>query len=188
MSVFADYIFVYQDNDEPGIDYTVNNPSVGIIYNFNPALTGVAQVGYFWQNPERLNGESGVTSNLSITQRDRQTTYTLAFDSGFQQNQFGFDNLGFNKYYGGTAMIQHQITQRFIVGFVGAAQNTDYAFSDRNDWLYTADATASYQILKWLTIGGRVGYQQDDSNIETNSYDEWHAFLTLTATFDNLLK
>ena len=84
MSVFADYIFIYQDNDDPGIDYTVNNPSVGIIYNFNPTLTGVAQVGYFWQNPERGDDFTGVTSNLSITQRDRQTTYTLAFNSGYR--------------------------------------------------------------------------------------------------------
>ena len=187
MSVFADYIFIYQDNDDPGIDYTVNNPSVGIIYNFNPTLTGVAQVGYFWQNPERLNGESGVTSNLSISQRDRQTTYTLAFNSGYEQDQFGFENLGFNKYYGGSALITHNITQRFNVGFVGTARYKDYAFVDRNDWLYTADATAGYQILRWLKLSGRAGYQQNDSNLEVNSYDEWHAFLTLTVTFDNLL-
>ena len=54
MSVFADYAYAHQDKDEPGIDYDVNNPSVGIMYNFNPTLTGVAQVGYFWMNPERL--------------------------------------------------------------------------------------------------------------------------------------
>jgi len=187
MSVFADYVFSYQDNDEPGIDYNVNNPSVGIIYNFNPTLTGTAQVGYFWMNPERLNGETGVSSNLSITQRDRQTTYTLAFYSGYEQNQFGFDNLGFNKYYGGSAVIRHQVTQRFNVGFTGSAVYREYAFTDQNDWLYTADATASYQVLKWLTLSGRVGYLADDSSVDASSYDEWHAFLTLTASFENLL-
>ena len=187
MSVFADYIYIYHDNDEPGIDYQVNNPSVGITYAFNPTLTGVAQVGYFWQNPEQLNGESGVTSNLSITQRVGQTTYTVAFNSGYQERQFGFDNLGFNEYYGGSVVISHNVTQRFNVGFIGTAMNTDYALSDQNDWIYTADATASYQLLRWLTLSGRAGYQQVDSNIEVNSYDEWHAFLTLTATFDNLL-
>jgi len=187
MSIFADYRYAHQDKDEPGIDYDVNNPSVGITYNFNPSLTGLAQVGYFWQNPERLDGESGVTGNLSITQRDRQTTYTLALFSDYEQDQFSFDNLGFNRYYGGSAVIRHAVTQRFTVGFTGTARYTEYAFVDRDDWVYTADATANYQILKWLTLGGRVGYQQDDSNIELNSYEEWHAFLTLTATFDNLL-
>jgi len=32
-----------------------------------------------------------------------------------------------------------------------------------------------------------VGYQAIDSNTDFNSYDEWHAFLTLSARFDNLL-
>ena len=187
MSVFADYIFIYQDNDEPGIDYTVNNPSVGITYNFNPTLIGTAQVGYFWQNPERFNGQTGVTSNLSITQRERQTTYTLSIYSGYQQNQFGFDNTGFNQNFGGTAVISHNVTQRFNVGFTGTALYTDNALTDQDDWLYTADATASYLLLRWLTLSGRAGYQQRDSDIAANSYDEWHAFLTLTATFDNLL-
>ncbi len=187
MSVFADYVYAYHDDDDPGIDYQVNNPSIGIAYAFNPTLTGVAQVGYFWQNPERVNGESGITSNLSITQRAGQTTYALTFNSGYHESQFNFSNLGFNKYYGGSAVVTHNMTQRFSVGFIGTATNTDYVFTDQNDWLYTADATASYQVLRWLTLRGRVGYQQNDSNTDANSYDEWHAFLTLTATFDNLL-
>jgi uncharacterized protein (PEP-CTERM system associated) len=111
----------------------------------------------------------------------------LRIYSGYQQDYFSFVNLGFNKNFGGSAVISHNVTQRFNVGFIGTALYTDYAVSNSNDWLYTADATASYQLLKWLTLGGRLGYQQNDSNIAANSYDEWHAFLTLTATFDNLL-
>jgi hypothetical protein len=187
MSIFADYVYSYQDSDDPGIDYNVNNPSVGITYAFNPTLIGTAQVGYFWMNPDRGDDFNGITSNLNISQRDRQTTYTLAFNSGYEQDQFGFDNLGFNKFYGGSASISHSVTQRFNIGFVGSAVYREYAFTDRNDWVYTADATASYRILQWLTISGRVGYQADDSNIDLNSYDEWHAFLTLTASFENLL-
>ena len=129
-----------------------------------------------------MNGESGVTSNLSITQRDRQTTYTLAFNSGYEENQFNFENLGFNKYYGGSAVVTHMLTQRFTVGLIGTAVYRDYAFINRNDWLYTADATAGYQILKWLTLSGRAGYQESDSNIDANSYEEWHVFLTLSVT------
>lgn len=188
MSVFVDYVYSYQDNDEPGIDYTVNNPSVGIIYAFNPTLIGTAQVGYFWMNPDRGDDFSGITSNLSITQRDRQTTYTLAFTSGYEQNQFGFDNQGFNRYYGGMAIVRHQLTQRFNVGFTGSVRNEDYAFTDGDDWIYTADVTADYRLLQWLTLGGRVGYQKDDSSNDANSYDEWHVFVTLSAAFDSLLR
>jgi hypothetical protein len=187
MSLFADYAYAYQNNDSPGFNYNVNNPSVGIVYNFNPTLTAVVQAGWFWMNPEQGNGQDGLTGTVSLTQRDKQTTYTLLFNSGYVQNAFDFNNLGFYKYYLGSALITYNVTQRFSVGFVGTAQYTDYAFVDRNDWIYTADATASYQLLRWLTLGGRVGYQEDNSNNSVNSYNEWHAFLTLSATFDNLL-
>jgi hypothetical protein len=187
MSVFADYAYVYQNNDSPGINYNVNAPSLGIVYNFNPNLTAMAQAGWFWMNPEQGTGQDGLISNLSLTQRDRQTTYTLAFSSGYQQNLFSFDTQGFYRYYLGSAVVSHNVTQRFTVGLVGTAQRLEYAFVDRKDWIYTADATASYQLLKWLTVSGRAGYQENDSSNTVNNYDEWHVFLTLSASFDNLL-
>ena len=177
MSVFADYIFYIPGLRRAGHRLQVNNPSVGITYAFNPTLIGTAQVGYFWQNPERFTG-SPVSQQPEHHTKGRQTTYTLIIYSGYQQDHFGFVNMGFNTIFGGSAVISHNVTQRFNVGFIGTAMNTDYAFRDRNDWLYTADATASYQLLRWLTLSGRVGYQQNDSNIEVNSYDEWHVFLT----------
>jgi hypothetical protein len=188
MAVFADYAYVYQNNNSPGINYNVNSPSLGIVYNFNPTLTATVQAGWFWMDPEQGTGQDGLVSNLSLTQKDRQTTYTLAFVSGYQQNLFSFDTQGFYKYYQGSALISYSVTQRFNVGFVGTAGRNEYAFTDRKDWIYTVDATASYQLLKWLTISGRAGWQEDDSTPNaTNSYDEWHVFLTLSASFDNLL-
>jgi hypothetical protein len=184
MSVFADYVYTNQDNDDPGIDYYVNNPSVGITYAFNPTLVGTAQLGYYWMNPESGDDATGVSSLLSITQRDRQTTYTLAFSSGYEQTQFSFENLGFNKYYGGSAIIAHAFTQRFNAILTGSARYEEYYFTDRNDWRYTADATANYQILKWLMISGTVGYQMVDSSQEVSSYDEWHASITLRMSYD----
>lgn len=183
-SVFLDYVYLYQDNDDPGIDYEVNNPSVGITHNFNPNLSGLAQVGYYWMNPSRLDGEGGVTSTLSLTQRDQRTTYTAGFSSGYQLNQFTFENLGFSRFYGGNLSITHLLTQRLSVNATGAFQFVDYTFVDRNDWLYNVDGIVSYQLLRWLNASVRVGWQKDDSSLDGASYDEWHAFFTLTASYN----
>jgi len=191
MSVFADYTFVYQDNDSPGISYSVNTPSLGIVYNFNPTLIATVQAGWFWMSPDSgSKAQDGLYSNVSLTQRAGQTTYTLAFNAGYNQDLNGsgnYGNLGFYKYYIGSVLVNHFLTQRFSIGFIGTAQRTEYAFLDRNDWTYTADATAGYQLLRWLTVSGRVGCLANNSSIDVNSYDEWHVFLTLSATFDNLL-
>jgi hypothetical protein len=183
-TLFVDYEYLTRDYDSPGIDYTVNSPTVGIEYRFNPTLTGVARAGYFWQNPERYDGQDGFNGMLSLTQRDRVTTYTLSIEGGYREELFTAENLGFTQYYRASAIANHRLTERFSIGLIGIVERTDYAQNPRKDWLYTADVTADYRILRWLTIGARAGYGEDDSNIPTSSYDEWHAFLTLTASYN----
>ena len=183
-TLFVDYEYLTRDYDSPGIDYTVNSPTVGIEYRFNPTLTGVARAGYFWQNPEQYDGQDGFNGMLSLTQRDRLTNYSFILEGGYREELFTAENLGFTQYYRASAIVTHRLTERFSVGLIGIVERTDYAQNPRKDWLYTADATADYQILRWLTIGARAGYGEDDSNIPTSSYDEWHAFLTLTASYN----
>ena len=182
--LFIEYEYLMRDYDSPGIDYTVNAPAAGIEYRFSPTLTGVARAGYFWQNPERFEGQDGFNGLLSLTQRDRLTTYSLILEGGYREDLFTADNLGFTQYARASAIVNHRLTERFSVGLIGIVERTDYFQNPRKDWLYTADATADYRILRWLTIGARVGYAEDDSNIPALSYDEWHAFLTLTASYN----
>ncbi len=182
--LFMDYEFLYYDYDVQGSDYTVNAPTVGIEYGFTPTLTGVAQAGYFWQNPELVEGKDGFKGLFSLTKRDRLTTYTLLAEGGYRQDLFSADNLGFTQYYRASAIVNHMLTERFSVGLIGIVERADYASTPRKDWLYTADVTAAYRVLRWLTIGARAGYQEDDSSDATASYDEWHAFLTLTASYN----
>jgi len=182
--LFVEYEYLTRDYDSPGIDYTVNAPAVGIEYRFSPTLTGVARAGYFWQNPERFEGQDGFNGTVSLTHRDRQTTYSLILEGGYREDLFSAENLGFTQYARASAIVNHRLTERFSVGLIGIVERTDYFQNPRKDWIYTADATADYRILRWLTIGARAGYAEDDSNIPASSYDEWHAFLTLTASYN----
>jgi hypothetical protein len=183
-TLFIDYEFLLRDFDDPGNDYIVHAPSVGIDYRFSPTLTGTARAGYFIWDPDRGDQEDGYNGLLSLTQRDRLTTYTLILEGGYREDLFSGDNLGFAKYYRGSAIVDHRLTERFSVGFIGIAERVEYTQVDRDDWLYTVDATADYRILRWLSVGARVGYTEDDSNTDVNSYDEWHVYLTLTASYN----
>ena len=53
----------------------------------SPTLTGVAQGGYYWQNPEGMEGKDAFKGLLSLTQRDRLTTYSLVLESGYREGQ-----------------------------------------------------------------------------------------------------
>lgn len=183
-TLFVDYEFLARDYEDPGNDYVVHAPAVGIDYRFSPTLSATARAGYFRWDPDRGNAEDGFNGLLSLTQRDRVTTYTLILEGGYREDLFSADNLGFARYYRGSAIVNHRLTERFSVGLIGIVERTDYTQFSRKDWLYTADVTADYRILRWLTVGARAGYGEDDSNIPTACYDEWHAFLTLTASYN----
>jgi len=44
-------------------------------------------------------------------------------------------------------------------------------------------ASFSYQPWRWFTMTLGGSYGQRDSNEDVNDYDEWRAFLRLTATY-----
>jgi hypothetical protein len=184
MSFFVDYEFFNRVYDAPGTSYTVSAPTAGVEYAFDKSLIGLAQIGYYWQNPNGAEGKNGPKGILSLTQKDKLTTYTLSLEAGYKEDVFSTQNLGFSRYDRALAVVNHMLTQRFSVGLVGVAEHSDYAFDPRIDWVYTADATASYALLKWLSISGRAGWQQRDSNISVYDYNEFHAYVTLSATYE----
>jgi hypothetical protein len=85
-SIFGEFHFEYQDFKSPGINYYVYNPSVGIQYQFSPTLSGMAQVGYFWQIPVRGETTTGPTFNLNLSKKTEKTTYTLSFVGGYTED------------------------------------------------------------------------------------------------------
>ncbi len=93
-------------------------------------------------------------------------------------------NENFAREYGVKISISHMLTQRLSISMSASASELDYVYANRKDRNYAADLNASYQVLKWLSIFGRVGYWWNDSPIyTTDRFDEFHAIIGLTATY-----
>lgn len=181
-SIFGEYHFEYQDFQSPGIDYYVHNPSLGITYQFTPTLSGLAQVGYYWQIPARGGKSQGPTFNVSLTQNLERTTYTLSFVGGYTEDYVTAQNLGFTKTYALYGTIKHQLTQKMRVGLTGSVERDSYS-TERKDWVYGIWGDVSYSILKWLTASLRASYVQDHSTLNAFTYVDYRVILGLTATF-----
>jgi Putative beta-barrel porin 2 len=182
-SVFADYIYDNLDYDSPGINYFVNNPSAGITHAFTPTLNGRFQLGYFWRNPESGKTVSGPTLDAGITQRSQRVTLDLTAQGGYSYDFFGAETLGFTKYYRGIASVAYHFTQRFSSSLTATIERDEFPDEgDRKDWFGRAEARLSYQPWRWLTASLGGSYSQRDSNVEVNDYEEWRAFLRLTAS------
>ncbi len=182
-SIFGEYLFLKRDFQSPGIDYTVQNPSLGVNHAFSATLSGRAQLGYFWQDAVGISTFSGPSFNVGITQIAQRTTYDLALEGGYREDRFTAENLGFTKYYRAVGSITHQLQRRFSVGFSGTVERAEFseAFPGRTDWIYGARGTASYQPLRWLTLSLEGVHTRNSSNDATFDYTDNRVILRLTA-------
>jgi hypothetical protein len=180
-SIFAEYIYDAVNYESPGIDYVVQNPSMGITHAFSPTLNGRLQVGYFWRDPKQGETIDGLSLDAGITQRTRRLTLDLAVQGGYRYDFFSYETLGFYRYYRGVASLSYQLAQRLSFSLIGTVERDEFIDIDREDWFWRSGPTLSYQPWRWLTasLGGTYGERQSDRDI--NDYEEWRAFFRLTA-------
>jgi hypothetical protein len=184
-SIFGQYIYDNVDYDSPGSDYYVNNPSVGITHSFTPTLSSRLQVGYFWRNP--VNGKTidGPTFDGGISQRTPRLTLDLTVQGGYSYDFFSSDPLGFTKYYRGIAYVSYRWAERLSSSLTGTLEWDEFPDqAGREDWFSRVEAgVLTYQPWRWFTMSLAGTYGRRDSNQDGFDYDEWRAFLRLTASY-----
>jgi hypothetical protein len=173
-SIFGEYLYLRRDYESPAISYEVQNPSVGIEHRFSPSLRGVAQVGYYWKNSQGTAAIGAPSFNAALSYGGERTAFSLALRAGYLENIFNpyTLGLGFSKYYGAFASLNHRLSQRFMLIGNGSVEKTDYTDgSGRSDWIWRVSGAASYQVLRWLTISLNYYHQELLSN--TGPSNEW---------------
>jgi hypothetical protein len=194
LSFFGEYMFTRREFDRssnmnpgfltPSFDYDIHNPFIGITYVFSPTLNAMAQVGYFWFEPEIGSRTDGANYKASITKLgDVRTTYVLSLQGGFTEDYFTSQNLGFNKYHRLTGSITHFLEKRLSIGLLGSIERAEFIQEDRNDWIWAATGTISYMPLKWLTLALEISHREDNSNVDINDYTENRGLIRITATY-----
>lgn len=187
-SIFGEYIQLWRNFESPSIDYVVYRPSVGLEHAFTSTLTGVAQLGYFWQDPHRGSTTKGFSYDMSLTQRAERTTYVASFQGGYTEDYFTAENLGFNRYHRVMGRITHRLLQRMTVGLFSSYERAKYSglrIGGRKqvDRIWATGGNASYQILRWLTLSLDASHRENHSNIEDRDYSEYRGIFRITASY-----
>jgi hypothetical protein len=180
--VFGEHVYSNRDFDSPGIDYDIQRPSVGIEHAFTPKLSGRAQFGYYWQDPEQDGTTSGLFYEASLSQRELRTVYTILFQGGYTEEFFTAENFGFVQYHRAIGSVTHQLTERLTTGLFGSLERVKFD-SGEKDWIWGVGGNASYRLLKWLTVGMELMHRDRNSDLSGLDYTENRALVRLTANF-----
>lgn len=181
-SIFGEYNQLWRIFDNPGVDYNVYRPSIGIEHAFSSTLSGRAQAGYYWEDPKEGSKVGGSFYDVLITQRAEKTTYTLSFQGGYTEGYFTSENLGFSKYYRAIGRISHQLLQKMAIGLFSSYEWAEYGLGEK-DQIWAIGGNASYQIFKWLSVSFDLSHRENHSNISDRDYSEYRGIFKITATY-----
>ena len=184
LEVFAGYQHTWLDYDGDEVDYQVYEPFVGFNYTWGEDATLSLSVGYFTQDRDDNDDESGLTINgdLGKTWRFRRSSIRLAGYSGYQESSFGAENLGFDEFYGTEATATHAFS-RHITGDVFSSYRRDKytdTDDDREDKTTRAGAGLSAQLVRWLSARLGYTYRTVNSDDSEDEYTENRFILTFT--------
>ena len=172
-------------------DYKIYDPSIGINYTITEDTFLSLNVGYFIQDRENSDNESGLTlsGNLGKTWQFKRGSINATGSSGYEESYFGSENLGFNRYYGAQASANYRLTKSLTGNISGSFRRNKYVNQDdnRTDKLKNAGAGLTFNpiTIRWLHLSLNYSYNTVDSTEKENEYDENRVLLSITLSPPN---
>jgi hypothetical protein len=183
-SVFVEYTYLKRTYDSaPDSDYDVHEPRLGMAFAFSPTLNLSLQGGYYRQEPRIGSARDGFSFSGDLTNTDQRTTFNLRAESGYKEDLFTSENLGFNRYSRVTGSVNHMLERRFSIGCSGNLERAEFDNPDHTDVIWGVSGRAAYTPLKWLTLSLEVSHRERNSDIDRYDYEENRGMLSLTATY-----
>jgi len=187
-SMFGEYTQLWRNFDNPGTDYAVYRPSIGIEHALSPTLSVRVQGGYYWQKPEKGSTLDSPFYDILVTQQAKKIKYTLSLQGGYTEDFFTSDNRGFTQYHRALGRITYELLQKMNVGLFGSYEWIKYPGSEidgkkEKDQIWAIGANVSYELFRWLALSMEVSHRENHSNIDAADYSEYRALLKATARY-----
>lgn len=183
-NALAEAIFTDIDYTLPSSlqDNTVTTYNVGAEWEATGKTTGKARLGYTEKDfDSNLVPDYDTFSwDIGVTWRPLlHATVDLATSRTVEDSTGEGSSIDKARYQ---ASWRHQWRERFSTTLRGAYDDLDYDSSTRQDDFYLLSLRGDYQMRRWLSIGASWQYGDNDSNIDSNDYEQNIIMLELTAT------
>jgi hypothetical protein len=163
-------------------DDTTYNPSLGFKYDIEKDISVIADFGYFYNDYEFRESESGFNGNIRLIKLFEHGKLNLALLSGYDYSFFTTEDLGFNVYYEPSASLTYRLAKHVNSNIFAAYRNSDYTDANRKDEKIRAGLGLTWQALEWMSIGVNYRYRNVDSTNRAAEYDENSVNVRITLT------
>ncbi|MBL0732757.1 MAG: outer membrane beta-barrel protein [Desulfosarcina sp.] len=173
---FINYNHTIMDYKGDEEDYQVFDPSIGINYAISDDTRLNIGIGYFIQNRENSDGDSGLslTGDLGKTWDFKRGSIDLTGVIGYDEANLGAENLGFEKYYQVKGSAEYSFTQRLSANINYSFRRDKYVDTDENriDRTSRFGTGFRYAPTRWMFFSLDYSYNTVTSTDREDEYDE----------------
>jgi hypothetical protein len=181
------YTYDSFDYDGAKEDYVVHSSTLGFSHQVTKNVTGSVSGGYYVQDREISDDTSGYIGDISLdgTFRFEKWTLALSGSSGYRQQFFEAENLGFSEYRRCSAMVGYRVLERLSCSLQGFYRWDNYVETvpEREDNTWGTNARLVYRVFDWLSASWGLAYREKDSTIDQKDYRNYSATFTLDFTY-----
>lgn len=117
---------------------------------------------------QRLEARAAIRRRWLTAPAGARSYFELMLDQNFNDTGLG------SEYYVArrlSLIVGRTFAKKIVTRLSGYFQNSDYEDTDRNDDTYRIYGSIGYRFLPWLAFSVGGGYQDRDSNVDGESYD-----------------
>jgi hypothetical protein len=194
-SLYAQYDHAYRNYDGNfDNDYHLYSPSAGFQYSPEKDLRFALGLGYFYQDIDGADNQDGLFGSGEIRKswNYRRGAISLSGSAGLDQNDFGAQRLGVERFVSLRADAQYGFTRELSGNMFGNFHYSDPVNTDESDGIedqkrYSAGAGFTYIPLRWMTLNLNYRYTKYESDQDRNvgsgsrdNYDENRVMFMIT--------
>jgi hypothetical protein len=172
LSGYLSYAYTTREFDKPTFreDYDVHTAMIGVEKQFGPQTSVTAGLGYFVQEPERSESQSGISYNASLRKAYQRGSFLIGGAGGWDEQYLEAENRGFVEFWSIEASGEYRFLER-VTGYARALYREDtYSQTDIETQTLRASAGIRWNFYRYLSIALDYTHGTRDSDDPTDEY------------------
>jgi hypothetical protein len=162
------------------------NPSIGFDYSIIDDTSLSFDIGYFINDFESREDQSGLTLNGRLVKflkhGYRTGSLILSVLAGQEYSTWSAQNLNYEKYYEAAGTVTYQLTRLLSGTLFSSYRHSEYPDETpkRTDKTTRAGIGLAVQVFPWMSLGLNYDYRIVDSTVKVNRYEVNRIILGIT--------
>ena len=155
-------------------DYVVHTGRLGLSHKFTEYLSGMISGGYYRWDRDNGDDESQFIGDAALNGSFRleRGIISLRSSTGYQQQFFEAENLGFTRYYRVSGNFTYQLLEKLTTTLSAFYWRDEYkeTTTNRDDNTWGGMANLRHEFSRWLSLSVGYDYRERDSTDNDNDY------------------